>query len=91
MNAKTNGAHTPGPWRIDPYGLGVVVGPDGFSIQTSGPDCIVGDESSYANARLIAAAPELLAIALSVAAHFEGTDSPLGLAAAAAIQKAEGR
>lgn len=44
-----------------------------------------------ANARLIAAAPDLLALAEGVAEYFAGTDAPLGERARAAIAKAEGR
>lgn len=36
------------------------------------------DEEHEANARLIALAPELLALAERVAGHFENTDAPLG-------------
>ena len=46
-------SHTPGPWRVeaDRQGLECVVGPKGVVADTIG---------SEANARLIAAAPELL-------------------------------
>lgn len=44
-----------------------------------------------ANAALIAAAPELLAIAKRIAEHFAYTDAPLGVAAREAIAKAEAR
>jgi hypothetical protein len=47
-------------------------------------------ERHKANARLIAAAPDLLLIAKRAAVHFEGTDGDLGNDALAAIAKAEG-
>lgn len=52
--------HTPGPWKIDEEGF-VVSGPDDFdicdiSLRKVGTDT----EEMLANARLIAAAPELL-------------------------------
>lgn len=42
------------------------------------------------NARIMAAALDLLALAHRVADHFEGTDSPIGAAARALISQAEG-
>lgn len=44
-----------------------------------------------ANARLIAAAPELLAVVCAVAEFFKDTNAPLGAAARRAIAKAEGQ
>ena len=52
--------HTPGPWRLDPDDLGLVLDPEGSPIQTAGPNSLTGDGQAYANARLIASAPELL-------------------------------
>jgi hypothetical protein len=49
-----------GPWRLDPDGMGVILDVDGAPIQTAGPDCQEDGYKGYANARLIAAAPELL-------------------------------
>ena len=54
--------HTPGPWEMD--GSGAVFGPDGDPIMTCGLYAVCfgeGSEEGYANARLIAAAPDLLA------------------------------
>ena len=59
-------AHTPGPWRTDPeVDDQSVIGPDGFMLA----DCAIfslqdgapSSERCTANARLIAAAPDLLA------------------------------
>ncbi len=43
-----------------------------------------------ADARLIAAAPDAVALAEAVAAHFEGTDAPLGQMARDWLAKARG-
>lgn len=58
------------------------------SIGWDGYDC--NGEEAAANARLIAAAPDLLVVAKMVAKLFEGTDAPLGYRARAAIAKATG-
>lgn len=50
--------HTPGPWTLDAE-IGVVFGRDGKPIQTGGGGC---GKETQANARLIAAAPELLSL-----------------------------
>ena len=56
--------HTPGPWRAKPYG--VVVGgsaialPRGSVQQQVAMVCVIDDGDRDANARLIAAAPDLL-------------------------------
>ena len=95
--------HTPGPWRILPNYPG-----DGrWNISTDNgvvekvivaPDD--GWNSSYteftereANARLIAAAPELLAACLLVLGHLNGSTGEVDAVAIldAAIAKAEGR
>ena len=47
--------HTPGPWTISPTGLAVYAGP--AVIEFTGCDSY---EQRHANARLIAAAPDLL-------------------------------
>lgn len=76
-------AHTPGPWWLDnnPY-----------AHIRSESGCVWADDfKPSANARLICAAPDLLALAHAVAKHFDGTDAPLGIQARAAINAAEGR
>jgi hypothetical protein len=61
--------HTPTPWRVDTLGTRVLASPDGFKPTPEHPDYVVAQTSAYcsgvweervANARLIAAAPELL-------------------------------
>jgi len=89
-------AHTPGPWLIDPRADTHVTTMAGRGIcsaggyQTNGipPDILNAEHA--ANARLIAAAPELLTLAECVAEHFDGTDSPLGRAARAVVAMARG-
>jgi hypothetical protein len=80
------GWHTPGPWRVDFGGI-YIRAEDGTRI------CEYGiDEPYEANARLIAAAPELLA-ALQRIASSDNPYEPCGWAiktAQAAIAKATG-
>ncbi len=103
--------HTPGPWYQ--FGCGVTdenpkhvkPGTPLNLIAATGDDCDPGDESQQiANARLIAAAPELLAAlndALPLLEGFEDADmheddevpivAPVLAKVRAAIAKAEGR
>lgn len=104
---KDNAEHTPGPWTATfmPAGAGLwntrIMGPDGEHIladtytQFYGP----GQAESEANARLIAAAPELLEALAGLLKH---APLPKGIrkdfsytlyleAARSAIAKAEGR
>ncbi len=59
-------AHTPGPWRVDPFYVADVQNGDGaLEIASTHPRVLTGGEAPdleecHANARLIAAAPELL-------------------------------
>lgn len=53
-------SHTPGPWTLDQSDLGIVIDAEGDPIQTAGSGNVVSEEG-YANACLIAAAPDLLA------------------------------
>ncbi len=64
--------HTPGPWKVDPIGVGTP-----WSIGTENVDIalanqIRGDDleqhTRSANARLIASAPDLLAVLKAIAA-----------------------
>lgn len=60
--------HTPGPWtaEYDDYGDEVWFGGRGAGMWTiHGPNCYLGGQSE-ANARLIAAAPELLAMLIQL-------------------------
>ena len=93
-------AHTPGPWEVDGTKLGVrgkavskgaLYGSGGFSIAEILP--AMTDAEAFANARLIAAAPDLLALVLNILPLAIKTD-PEGqwvADARAAIAKAEGR
>jgi hypothetical protein len=55
-------AHTPGPWRIDRRGShNPLIETDGLTVAEVLDDCHPDAEQQEANARLIAAAPELLA------------------------------
>ena len=61
--------HTPGPWVARPYAKGIegndlmpsIFGPDGRSIASCGNAKMRSFETRDANARLIAAAPEMYA------------------------------
>ena len=80
--------HTPGPWTMHPTATGAKIR-DAHTYFIAGVgQRSVGYDETLANARLIAAAPELLALAERVAAHFDGTDAPLGEAARAVIHAA---
>lgn len=99
-NASQNAKHTPGPWKVIDRALN---GGEGVSIEAeNGYTEVCKVNKSYhsrtANARLIAAAPELLEALKEaenwLAEYEDGPDSGLqGLLAQAraAIAKAEGR
>jgi hypothetical protein len=60
---QTNTQHTPGPWKVREEYIHQIIGTDGWGAVA---DCAIGvrtPEEKDANARLIAAAPDLLAIA----------------------------
>ena len=83
--------HTPGPWRYDyePGYCGEVIASNGQTI------CTFADEPLPSNARLIAAAPDLLAVVKELeesAAYWSEYDVPLGIVdrLRAAIAKATG-
>lgn len=78
--------YTPGPWKIKRSGC--ISDSNGDLIATTGYRVAVGSDEDDFNARLIAAAPELLALARRVAEAFDGTDAPLGIQARAVIAKA---
>ncbi|WP_286898843.1 hypothetical protein [Achromobacter sp. UBA2119] len=86
--------HTPGPWAphlVDETIVVIPRRPLPQHISTLGHSEVADDED-YANARLIAAAPELLEALEGMVAEFGihcDADSPLG-AACAAIAKAKG-
>jgi hypothetical protein len=101
MSETTVVGHTPGPWREvvncqDYEAFPTLVYAGSQMIAQIATDQLVEGSADEANARLIAAAPELYAALLEYVERHEasGTD-PNGLpeydAARAAIQKAEGR
>lgn len=76
---------TEGPWRLSHEA-------DGTYIRSASGGLIARMESGSqpmrdANGVVIAAAPDLLAVVERCAAHFEGTDAPLGIAARAALSR----
>ena len=79
--------HTPGPWTLstDARGYDIVTGANGSQV-LKGTMCMVTD------ARLIAAAPEMLAVLQAVADYWAGGDVPAELDAQmrAVIAKATG-
>lgn len=110
MSAHTPGYFTPGPWEVDPKGGGVVRSANPLTeVQYArGKGCpqvalaIVmidrPDGEQTANARLIAAAPELLEALACLLTMRDGPDSCVGdatlaievIRARAAIAKARG-
>jgi len=92
--------HSPGPW----HGVLVHAGPKqgggnvGVIVSTKRADpsderrvaaVLIGHDEGVANAGVIAALPELLAVVEAAAAHFEGTDSPLAAQARTAIERSK--
>jgi hypothetical protein len=67
----TNAAHTPGPWRYDCGNDGAVVYKEDIGTIANVPDDLI---HSKANARLIAASPELLEAAELVIARWSEGD-----------------
>lgn len=59
--------HTPGPWAIDPDYCDDVQAPDGLDVATTGPflNRMTPSAERRANARLIAAAPEMLGVLMA--------------------------
>lgn len=59
---KHSASHTPGPWRVDPTGdIGPwIIGDSEDFIADCNCNNSIEDETTEANARLIAAAPDLL-------------------------------
>lgn len=90
-------AHTPGPWtqyESDPL---IIINSDGVSLgEMSAGSPNVSRSEQIANARLIAAAPELLAVVQELAdcaAYWSEYDVPLGVVDRinAALAKATGK
>lgn len=104
--------HTPGPWHACKDGncpcgmiwgpdescwLALVYGPSHLSDGITGPDHVPGGVAQVANARLISAAPDLLAACEAALAWFDEWDCVTGIsseneraALSAAIRKATG-
>ena len=82
--------HTPGPWVVDPtVSSGEVMTPRGYAIHEHPTYSSIKDTKEIrANARLIAAAPDLLEALQELHAKPEHTSS--WLKASAAIAKATG-
>lgn len=80
-------AHTPGPWPLKPtgdgkrfiVGEGLVEGPNGYDVaEVYSDDC--DQEEAEANARLIAAAPDMLDALLEAEKLFKHTFAENGRA-----------
>ena len=56
----TNTTHTPGPWRVSGYRLAVFAKLNGIKVVIADCNRTLGYSESEANARLLAAAPDLL-------------------------------
>lgn len=88
--------HTPGPWVVDPavrQGFTVYAPKEGFIVGTQDEEGRYGAIESEANARLIAAAPDLLEALKELVAAADGVNAgPLTwlAKARAAIAKATG-
>jgi hypothetical protein len=94
---KARSDHTPGPWEYesqDPHALGKITSDDGTLVAEVHGDWD-DDHSTEANARLIAAAPDLLAACkLAVerleVCSYQGDEDSFVEEIAAAIARAEG-
>ena len=85
--------HTPGPWDVEPKGSRHFVdGADGLTVAYLDRAGVRERAEIEANARLIAAAPDLLAALYSIAtdpsAIYSGVNAHIGDIARAAIAKA---
>lgn len=93
-------SHTPGPWKIDryfpsrrPFGISQDLGnKPGKAVTTSGGFARKSTDEAEANARLIAAAPDMLeALEYICEAEWDGiNEPPWAERARAAIAKAKG-
>ena len=94
MTAET-AMHTPGPWIVDEDDPHVILAPDGddapWFVAEAAYDCGPG-MSGKANARLIAAAPDMLTTLRTIALHVTSLDATgIRELADEAIARAEGR
>lgn len=88
--------HTPGPWRVIPANEAIHPWVVGYGEGDSICDCAppgpwISDDTADANARLIAAAPELLEQLEAMIERFHGYQGMDFLGARAAIAKARGK
>jgi len=88
--------HTPGPWRLERAGPCVYVMAGRFCVATTSDERGGGVPPAMDNARLIAAAPEMLAalrLALTALDHDDATRVEIAAydMVCAAIAKAEGK
>lgn len=93
-SAEMEEKHTPGPWmREDIASTRWIIGANGETIMHLGDECLPDDGLSEANARLIAAAPDMLEALESVTAEigYENMSSNLGEKVCAIIAKARGQ
>ena len=91
--AAETAKHTPGPWRDGTEGNFRIYGRDGQDVAEALPR-VLNTREWRANARLIAAAPDLLEALKELQPFFEGEhhpDHPHCRQMRAAIAKAEGR
>jgi hypothetical protein len=101
---KAETAHTPGPWECDTFGNPIII--NGPSVGESNIVCFVSDngfdtkyhydeKTAVANARLIAASPDLIAacrrLVTGVRENSEAIISQADAMARAAIAKVEGK
>jgi hypothetical protein len=84
-SVKGNVKHTPGPWKVESDGMAIALGGEVITSRFA-PENAYADEAR-ANARLIAAAPELLN---ALRRLINDNSSEARLAGLAAITKAEG-
>tara|TARA_R100000808_G_scaffold24886_2_gene59079 strand:- start:3785 stop:4117 length:333 start_codon:yes stop_codon:yes gene_type:complete len=105
MTTETKTTHTPGPWVFIPGGPGSKHGMSAIQVADD-PDCpdhpmLIGfalfspqnakqQPEDLANARLFAAAPDLLEACRLAAEHWAYTNAPIGNVLRDAIAKAEG-
>jgi len=85
----SNTKHTPGPWHYDPHYLTVQVDSTWMDDDNDKPvKCIIARVNEDANARLIAAAPELLEALQDMVSDHECLSKPTIDFARRAIAKA---
>ena len=77
--------HTPGPWTMD-IATGKIYDAQGTHIATMAPTCVTG--TWEANARLVIAAPEMLALLRDLVNH--GMLTGVGTQARALLARVEG-